>query len=353
MQGQIIRTWSAIGIENKSIGVLRDPFQVTAVIVLEFFHSRRITTRTSTARPVLSEQLTQSQLYREPLGGGEHAGDAAAVLVAEPRSEMTGEQRHRLVEVHDPVGGMLASTYLGSIHSDDPQNCRSPPTGCNHVRTATCGGDAPMAAPAPEVFDHSGPWTEEDFLALPVDRRLELLDGALLVSPSARVRHQRLSSWLWAALDAAVPAWLEVLEAINVRVGPGKILIPDLAVVSAPGLDLTVCEAADVVLIVEITSPGNVVANRAVKPQLYAQAGIPHYLRVELRPADPCAVVCRLEHDRYVEVARVEPGCPLVLTEPIAITLNLATLAATTRPADGGSGADGRHPPSALELTGS
>lgn len=191
-----------------------------------------------------------------------------------------------------------------------------------------------MAAPVPEVFDHNGPWTEEEFLALPVDRRVELLDGALLVSPSARVRHQRLSFRLAAALDAAVPEGLEVLEAINVRVGTGKILIPDLAVVSTPGLDLTVCDAADVVLIVEISSPGNAVADRAVKPLLYAQAGIPHYLRVELRSAGPCAVVCQLERDRYVEVVRVESGCPLVLTEPIAVTLDLANLAAATRPPD-------------------
>lgn len=189
-----------------------------------------------------------------------------------------------------------------------------------------------MAAPVPEVFEHNDPWTEEEFLALPVDRRIELLDGALLVSPSARVRHQRLSSRLWAALDAAVPVGLEVLEAINVRVGPGKILIPDLVVVSTPGLDMTVCEAADVVLIVEISSPSNAVADRAVKPQLYAQAGIPHYLRVELRPTGPSAVVCRIEDDRYVEVGGVGPGHPLVLTDPIAVTLDLAALAAATRP---------------------
>jgi Putative restriction endonuclease len=61
-----------------------------------------------------------------------------------------------------------------------------------------------MAAPVPEVFERRDLWTEAEFLALPVDRRLELLDGALLVSPSARLRHQRLSSRLWAALNAAI-----------------------------------------------------------------------------------------------------------------------------------------------------
>jgi Uma2 family endonuclease len=192
-----------------------------------------------------------------------------------------------------------------------------------------------MAAPIPELLDrlldHRDPWTEAEFLALPVDRRFELLDGALLVSPSARVCHQRLSSRLWAALDAAIPFGLEVLEAINVRVGPGKILIPDLAVVTTPGLDQTVCEAADVALIVDITSPGNAAVDRAVKPQLYAQAGVSHYLRIELDDTGPRALVYRLNHHQYTKVTSVDPGQPLTLTEPIPVTLDLAALAATTR----------------------
>ncbi len=49
------------------------------------------------------------------------------------------------------------------------------------------------------------------------------------MSPSAGYRHQRLSSQLWPAFSAAAPADCEVLEAINVRVAPGRILIPDLA----------------------------------------------------------------------------------------------------------------------------
>jgi Uma2 family endonuclease len=189
-----------------------------------------------------------------------------------------------------------------------------------------------MAAPVPEVFERRELWTEAEFLALPVDRRLELLDGALLVSPSARVSHQWLSSRLWAAFDAVIPFGLEVLDAINVRVGPGKILIPDLTVVTVPRRDLTVCEAADAVLVVEITSPGDAAVDCAVKPQLYARAGIPHYLRIELAEAGPRAVVYRLRRDHYTETARAEPGQPLVLTEPIAVSLDLAALAATTRP---------------------
>jgi Uma2 family endonuclease len=189
-----------------------------------------------------------------------------------------------------------------------------------------------MAAPVPDVFGHTDPWTEAEFLDLPVDRRVELLDGALLVSPSARIRHQRLSSGLWRALDGAAPLGLEVLEAINVRVGPGKILIPDLAVAAVPGLDSTVCEATDVVMVVEITSPGNAAVDRAVKPQLYAQAGVPHYLRIELAETGPRALVHRLERDHFAEVAYVAAGCPLSLTEPIAVTLDLAALAASTRP---------------------
>ena len=63
-----------------------------------------------------------------------------------------------------------------------------------------------MAAPAhSEVFDRFEPWTEEAFLALPEDRRVELVDGSLLVSPAGRGLHQWLSFQLCAVLNAAAP----------------------------------------------------------------------------------------------------------------------------------------------------
>lgn len=100
--------------------------------------------------------------------------------------------------------------------------------------------------------------------------------------------------------------------------------------VTNPGLDLTVTEAADVALIVEITSPGNIAADRAIKPPLYAQAGVPHYLRIEMHGGQPTALVLALRDGRYVEVDRVPPGGLTRLTEPIAVTLDLAALAEPT-----------------------
>src|SRR5882672_3380853 len=98
-----------------------------------------------------------------------------------------------------------------------------------------------------EQLQHEGPWTEEEFLALPEDRYVELLDGALLMSPYAGSRHQRLSSRLWRALDDVLPAGMEVLVTVNVRIAPSRILIPDLVVVTRLDDDVTVFDAADVV----------------------------------------------------------------------------------------------------------
>lgn len=184
-----------------------------------------------------------------------------------------------------------------------------------------------------EFFAHQGPWSEADYLGMPeeVDHRIELLDGGLLVNPPPPGSHQRLSSRLWQALDRAVPEGFEVLEAIGVRVGPGQILIPDLAAVTNPGADPNVWEPADVVMVVELVSKGSVARDRAIKPQLYAQAGIPYYLRIERHPRGPVPTMHRLGNLGYEETHRGAPGEPFVLTEPFPVTLDLARLARTTR----------------------
>lgn len=92
--------------------------------------------------------------------------------------------------------------------------------------------------PLDDLFaGHAGPWTEEEWLALPETMgRVELLDGALLVSPNPANPHQRLVRHLGYALDLAAPEDLEVLEGISVRLARGRLLIPDIAVLAPPGL---------------------------------------------------------------------------------------------------------------------
>lgn len=190
---------------------------------------------------------------------------------------------------------------------------------------------APETAEPAYLLEHAGPWTEEDFLGLPIDRRVELVDGSLLVSPAGRGVHQWLSSRLWARLMEFAPQDVTVLEAVNVRVAPGRILIPDLAVVRAPDLTAVVYPAADVSLVVEIASPGNLAVDRALKPQLYAQAGVPLLLRIELEPTEleyiaPTAILLELDGERYREVRRVPPGALTELREPFPVSFDLATL---------------------------
>ena len=170
----------------------------------------------------------------------------------------------------------------------------------------------------PTLDEHAQAWTEEEFLALPetVWPRLELLDGALLVSPAPRMSHQRFSRALANAMDAAVPEDWEVLEGINVRLATGRIVIPDLVVVREIG-EGVVTDAADVVLVAEIVSPSTGSQDRLLKPALYAVAGVPCYLRVEQQP-ELVVHVATLEAGEYVEYGVARAGEPLRLPAPFA-----------------------------------
>ena len=192
------------------------------------------------------------------------------------------------------------------------------------------------AQPLDELFaGHGDPWTEAEWSALPESMgRVELLDGSLLVSPNPDGPHQRMVRNLANALADAAAHDVEVFEGINVRVGEGRIMIPDIALLSPAGLDATIYDAGWVVMVVEVTSPSNAWADRPVKPEAYAQAGIPHYLRVDLDrgPEHLGAVQYSLAPDgEYAETARADAAGLLVLDRPFAATLDLPALARATR----------------------
>lgn len=195
-------------------------------------------------------------------------------------------------------------------------------------RAGTRGG--PMTSYA-APFEHVERWTEAEFLALPPDGpRIELVDGSLVVNPVASRSHQRVVLGVVFALQSVSDASVTVLSDINVRVAPMRLLRPDIVVLDEPGGDLDILDAAHVTLVGEVTSPSNSGMDRLLKPQLYAAAGIGHYLRVDLAESvsgAPAAVLYGLDGGHYREIATAAPGEVLAMTEPFAVELDLAALA--------------------------
>jgi Uma2 family endonuclease len=161
-----------------------------------------------------------------------------------------------------------------------------------------------VSAVASELHPPPGGWTTDDLDRLPEDgHRYELIDGALIVSPSPTSRHQKLASRIEDALEATCPDDWVVIQGVEVRISRRRSLTPDVLVVTA-GADArepSTFHPHEVLLAVEIVSPSSVTMDRVAKPALYAQAGIPYYWRVE---SDAGIVVHthRLEPDAEVYV---------------------------------------------------
>ncbi|MEV6813549.1 Uma2 family endonuclease [Micromonospora sp. NPDC051296] len=174
---------------------------------------------------------------------------------------------------------------------------------------------------------HVGLWTEADYFAMgETHDRIELLDGSLVVSPAPSKRHQLVSWSIVASLrPAAHPVGFLVFEAVNLRLGPDRIAIPDVVVADTDD-EGTVVEAAEVTLVCEIVSPGNAAADRVLKMQLYAIARIPWYLLVEQDGDAHSLRLYRLDGGHYVEDRVAKAGETLTLTEPFRWQVDPATL---------------------------
>ncbi|HVL82871.1 MAG TPA: Uma2 family endonuclease [Pseudonocardia sp.] len=166
-------------------------------------------------------------------------------------------------------------------------------------------------------------WTVDDLDELPESHhRYELTDGALTVSPSPSSLHQAVAMRLGTALEAVAPEPYVVTQAVEIRFGRRLTRIPDVLVLRSDQPARHWFAPAEVIVAVEIESPGSHVEDRTTKPALYALFGIAHYWRVELDPPR----VTRYEigaGDRYRISAE---GERLAATEPFPVDVAVADL---------------------------
>ncbi len=172
-------------------------------------------------------------------------------------------------------------------------------------------------------------FTSRDLEAMPDDgNRYELIDGALVVTPSPSRRHQGVSERLHSALTSACPEGLRVLFApLDFVIAEDTALQPDLVVVDAA---VVRDERAPLRphLVVEILSPSTRLLDLHVKRERYASAGVPSYWMVDpgLDDVEPMIIVCDLVNGRYVETAVAVGDATVTSAVPFPVTITPSSL---------------------------
>jgi Uma2 family endonuclease len=170
--------------------------------------------------------------------------------------------------------------------------------------------------------------TAEEYAQLPPCSRMELVDGVLMVGESPTGRHQDVVDLLKWQLAAACPEELRIVREQEARLGEVLRRNPDLMAIRASAYDPDrgSYAPADIVLAIEVVSPGSQTRDRIHKPGEYARAGIGHYWRVETRPG-PALHTYRLgESGSYLETGlftlgdtTTAPGLPWAKVEVAAL----------------------------------
>lgn len=171
----------------------------------------------------------------------------------------------------------------------------------------------------------SGPFRRADLDKMPDDgHRYELIDGALIVTPSPLTRHQDVVSQLHLVLARQCPPELTVMLApFDVVLADDTVVIPDLLVTRIG--DLTERDLpAPPLLAVEVLSPSTRRLDLHTKLDRYAEAGVPAYWTID--PAQPELTAWHLVDGEYAEVARVSGDEPWRTELPFPLALVPAKL---------------------------
>lgn len=164
----------------------------------------------------------------------------------------------------------------------------------------------------------------------------ELVEGRLLLNPSPLGDHNRAAFVLGMQLTHQLPAGLEVLPDVDIDLElapadrPGTVRRPDLIVVSTDARlrqrrDGGVIRARDVVIAIEVLSPGSARVDNVAKRAEYADAGIPHYWIIDVTAPVTLLACRRTDEFGYVDENGAVTGVATV-TAPFPLQIDLARL---------------------------
>jgi Uma2 family endonuclease len=172
--------------------------------------------------------------------------------------------------------------------------------------------------------------TVADYEALPeeVCRQIEIVDGAVVVSPSPRRAHQHIAHNLVAALKTATRPAFTAVEDVDLRLRDVPLLNrrPDVVVYEASLPDDEVLRPEHCLLVVEVMSPGSVTTDQIDKPGEYAASSIRHFWRVEYD--DQVINVFRYQLDpmtRTYALVGLDKG-KISINDPVELDLDLEDL---------------------------
>jgi hypothetical protein len=109
-------------------------------------------------------------------------------------------------------------------------------------------------------------------------------------------------------------------------------IVESCALAAALAVDAVELAPSSVRMAVEVVSPSSFSDDRAKKPRLYAQAGIPVYIRIELLgPEAPYVYFYKIGKRFYHLAAHAHVGQCIRIDEPIAIEFDPAILTGAVR----------------------
>lgn len=152
----------------------------------------------------------------------------------------------------------------------------------------------------------------------------ELIDGMLLVTPTALPEHQRAVAHLFRRLDRDLPGEYELFTSpLAYRPTKERCLLPDVMVMRRIDVGVLYLDKPPL-LVVEVLSPSTRSSDLILKRGLYQDAGVPSYWLFD--PAGEELTVLELENSVYVERAKVKGDDTFETTTPYDVCVVPADL---------------------------